>query len=211
MSHVVVVVGGGALSPRAVAAVPDGALILAADSGLDHAVEAGLAPTVLIGDLDSISAAGRMWAYANGVDIDEHPTDKDATDTELALQSASASERDHLLLLGGPGDRLDHTLGTISALGHPLLAGFASITAWLGDTQVLVLHPDRAVAVAAPVGATFSLLALHGPCTGVQVHGGRWPLHDASLSPGDTLGISNEVHEPLRIGVAGGVLTVVLP
>ena len=54
MSQVVVVIGGGALSPRAVTDVLPDATIIAADSGLDHAVAAGLRPTVLIGDLDSI-------------------------------------------------------------------------------------------------------------------------------------------------------------
>ena len=53
---VVLVIGGDALHPDAVAAVPDDAVIMAADSGLDHARSAGLTPTVLIGDLDSVSA-----------------------------------------------------------------------------------------------------------------------------------------------------------
>ncbi len=83
MSQVVVIVGGGSLSPRAVEAVEDDAVIVAADSGLDHAVEAGLRPTHLVGDMDSISASGRMWAYAHELVIDEHPAAKDLTDTEL--------------------------------------------------------------------------------------------------------------------------------
>ena len=45
MTHVVVVIGGGALSAEAVAAVPEHAVVIAADSGLDHAVAAGCGPT----------------------------------------------------------------------------------------------------------------------------------------------------------------------
>ena len=88
MSQVVVVIGGGPLSPRAVTDVLPDATIIAADSGLDHAVAAGLRPTILIGDLDSISAHGKMWAYAHELEIDQHPLDKGATDTELALASS---------------------------------------------------------------------------------------------------------------------------
>ena len=81
---------------------------------------------MLVGDLDSISADGRMWAYAHDVEIDEQPVDKDATDTELALaQAAACDAATDLLLLGGAGDRLDHTLGTLVALGNRLLGRFA--------------------------------------------------------------------------------------
>ena len=92
MSQVVVVIGGGALSPRFIADVAHDATIIAADSGLDHAVAAGLRPTILVGDLDSISAHGKMWAYAHELEIDQHPVDKGATDTELALARAAATE-----------------------------------------------------------------------------------------------------------------------
>jgi thiamine pyrophosphokinase len=220
---VVVVIGGGPLSPRALAAVAPGAVVIAADSGLDHAVEAGLAPTVLVGDLDSLSAAGRMWAYAHDVRIDEFPADKDATDTELALAeaaavaSAASDTAAHLLVLGGRGDRLDHTLGTIVALGSAALASFSGIRAVLGDSVVMVLHPAHGDSIDGPGidehnGGTFTLLALHGRCTGVTVTGARWPLTDATIEAAATLGVSNEATTTTtHISVAGGVLTVVIP
>ena len=68
--QVVVVVGGGPLSPQAVDALDDDSFIVAADSGLDHAVAADLSPDVLVGDLDSISAACRMWAYEHAAEIE---------------------------------------------------------------------------------------------------------------------------------------------
>src|SRR6185503_13765901 len=121
MSQVVVVIGGGPLSPRAVTDVLPDATIIAADSGLDHAVAAGLRPTILIGDLDSISAHGKMWAYAHELEIDQHPLDKGATDTELALLRAADTDAGNLLVFGAAGDRFDHALGTLAALGHPTL------------------------------------------------------------------------------------------
>lgn len=209
MSTIAVVVGGGAV-PRPDLEV-DG--VIAADSGLDRALEAGLTPTVLVGDLDSISADGARWAREHGVPIEEHPADKDDTDTALALGHAVASGHDRLLLLGPATiDRLDHQLGTIIALGAPGLARFEAITAQLGATVVHVLHPGRSIEPELPTGATFSLLALHGTCTGIEVSGARWPLHAAELKPARTLGISNEsLGSGLRIAVDDGVLTVVVP
>jgi thiamine pyrophosphokinase len=211
MSQVVVVIGGGALSPRAVTDVLPDATIIAADSGLDHAVAAGLRPTILIGDLDSISAHGKMWAYAHELEIDQHPLDKGATDTELALLRAADTDAVNLLVFGAAGDRFDHALGTLAALGHPGLARFDTIRLALDDTEVHVMHPGRSVTIDLPQDTSFSLLALHGTCRGVQVTGARWPLVDASLEPWSTLGISNESTGLLHVAVADGILTLVVP
>ncbi len=211
MSQVVVVIGGGPLSPRAVTEVTDDATIIAADSGLDHAVAAGLRPTVLVGDLDSISAHGKMWAYAHELEIEQHDADKDATDTELALVRAAATDATHLLVLGAAGDRFDHSLGTLAALGNPLLARFEAIRLLLDDTVVHVIHAGRSVSLDLPRNTVFSLFALHGACRGVEVSGARWPLTDAVLDPASTRGISNETTDLLNVAVADGILTLVVP
>jgi thiamine pyrophosphokinase len=211
MSQVVVVIGGGPLSSRAVTDVAAGATIIAADSGLDHAVAAGLRPTVLVGDLDSISAHGKMWAYAHELEIDQHPADKDSTDTELALARAAASGATELLVFGASGERFDHALGTLAALGNPLLTRFETIRLLLDETIVYVIHPGRSVTIDLPTNSSFSLLSLHGSCSGVDVTGARWPLANARLDPWSTLGVSNETTELLHIAVADGILTLVVP
>ena len=216
MPHVAVVIGGGTLDPAAVASLPDDMVVIAADGGLDHAVEAGLAPSILVGDLDSITAGGRMWAYANGVDIREFPTDKDLTDTELALATALAlPEAGNLVLLGGrdaADARPDHHLGTLLALGHPALGAFGAITANLGGSWYTVVHPDRPTRLPLGLGRTFSVFALHGPASGVRVHGARWDLDDAALSATEARGVSNEsVADVVTVSTAVGVVTVVVP
>ncbi len=233
MAQMVVVIGGGPLSPRALDALQggpgDGRVVIAADSGLDHAVAAGIRPTHLVGDLDSISASGRMWAYAHELDIDEHPVAKDLTDTELALATAVAAldaadaagesgdggdTRTELLLLGGfdPADlRLDHFLGTLLALGHPALARFHTVHAIIGVTEVFTVHPGHTVHPPLETGQTFSLLALHGPCCGVSVRDAAWELDAAELASTEARGLSNIAKEQLMITVTSGVLTVVVP
>lgn len=214
-SWAVVVVGGDALSERAIGAVPAGAVVVAADGGLDHAVAAGLEPTHLVGDLDSITAGGRMWAYAHGVAIVEHPTDKDATDTELAIATALAVEGVHSLLLvgglGGHPDRFDHLLGTLLALGHHSLRTLREVRAVIGDTEFVVVHAGRDVRLSLEAGRTFSLVALHGPASGVHLSGARWALIDASLSGTEARGVSNVAEEDLMIRLDDGVVTAVIP
>lgn len=219
MSQAVVVIGGGPLSQVAIDAVRPEAVLIAADSGLDHAVAAGLRPHVLVGDFDSISAAGRMWAYAHELEIHEHSPDKDLTDAELALRRAlEVPGLRQLLVLGGlddPDDRRpDHLLGTLLSLGHPSLADVGSVRAVLGTTQFQMMHPGKHTVLDIEPGQLFSLLALHGPCTGITVTGARWPLADATLHGTEARGVSNEGTERTErteVKVATGVLTVVIP
>jgi thiamine pyrophosphokinase len=214
-----VVIGGGALSPRAVdlarMSVEYGATVIAADSGLDHAVESGLRPSVLVGDLDSISAAGRMWAYAHQVDVHEFPADKDFTDTELALTLAvEQAAGGDLLVIGGidhDDPRLDHVLGTIAALGHVSLATFATVTAVMGTDEFHIVHGGHTAVVQIDAGQTFSLLALHGTAEEVTTVGARWPLTSASLQADRARGVSNIADGPVTLTVGSGVLTMVIP
>ena len=218
--QVVVVAGGGPLMPRAIEAVRDGSFIVAADSGLDHAVAGGLLPDVLVGDLDSISAAGRMWAYEHAAQIEEHEPDKDLTDTELAIARAlQVPDASDLLLLCGSvsasDERLDHLLGILLALGHPSLAVLNSLRAVIGNTHFRILHPGSRATLELEPGQQFSLLALHGLCTGVNVSGGRWPLDNATLTASEARGLSNEAslspETKAEVSVKTGVLTVVIP
>lgn len=206
--RIVIITGASPLLPEVVARIPADAIVLAADGGLDHALAAGVEPTGLIGDLDSISESGLAWAARNAT-IDRHPSDKDATDTELALAFAAAMDPAHVTLIGG-GDRLDHSLAAIGALGARSLTSIPTIDAWWGAQHLDILHgPGKATLTLVP-GSTISLLALHGPCSKVSILGTRWQLDKVSLEPMIGHGVSNEVLDdtPVEVSVGGGVLTI---
>jgi thiamine pyrophosphokinase len=208
---VAVVVGGGPIESP-----PDDRhfdAVIVADSGLDVALAAGVRPTLLVGDLDSISEDGLRWAEQHHVPIERHPADKDDTDTALALRCAAATGADELVVLGTDvTSRLDHLLATVVCLGEPSLATFTHIEAHLGTTRVHVLHPDHRVRLGLGADRVFSLLALHGDCAGVGVTDARWPLCGATIAAGSSLGISNQsLGRPVDVSVTSGVLTIVIP
>lgn len=208
---VVVVTGDSKLDPAAVAAIPDGSFVVAADGGLDHALVAGIEPDVLVGDLDSVSPDGLAWATAHAT-VERHPADKAATDTELAVAHAAAIHPQRVVLIAGAGDRLDHTIAAIGALGAPSLAAVACIEGWWGSDQLLIASPLRPVTFERPPGTTFSVLAMHGACHRVTITGARWPLTGADLGPLAGVGVSNEVvASPVHVAVDDGVLTVIIP
>lgn len=229
MSQVVVIVGGAALHPSALREVDTDAHILAVDGGLDHARAAGLTPTALVGDLDSISDSGLRWARAQQLPRRTFERDKDLTDTALALGWACELDADRLLVVGGRGDRLDHLLGVIAALGGPAHRRFVSVGAVIGQTRLHTVFPGHQVTIRAhetpgdgdglgsPDGGPmiFSVLAAHGTCRHVAVRGARWPLDNATIEAWSTLGVSNEAHQPVTIQVGGAEtgapITVVVP
>jgi len=212
-----VIVGGDPLPGPTVTAVVEriasgATVVIAADSGLDHALQAGIRPAIVVGDFDSVSAAGLAWARSNEIEIHEHPPAKDSTDTELALATALDIGATDVVMISGGGDRLDHSIGALAALGHGSLAGVRSISALWSDSTVHVLHGPCSLDVDLPIGTTFSLLAVHGPCTGVGETGAEWPLTNAVIEPGSSLGISNvTVASTITVSVATGVLTLIVP
>ena len=145
---------------------------------------------LLVGDLDSISAAGLAEAEAAGIPIERHPPTKDATDTELAIDATLAHGAVELVLVSGGGDRLDHLLGALFAIATA--AGRAQrTTMWWGSTAIEVLVDDDRLDPLVGAAGVFSVLPLHGDATGVSIDGARYPLDEATLPAGVSIGVSN--------------------
>ena len=182
----VIVIGGGGIDPRVVAHLPADRMVIAADSGLDHAMELGLEVDLLVGDLDSVSEPALADAIARGTPVERHRPDKDATDTELALAAAVVRGCTHLVGVGGPrpdDSRLDHELGVLLAFAAPELAD-REVELWWGPAHVLVLHGPGTAPIDAPPGAIVSLLPLHGPATGVTTDRAPLPAPRRAADPG---------------------------
>jgi thiamine pyrophosphokinase len=189
--------------------IPSSAILLAVDGGLDAALAAGLRPSGLIGDLDSVSPEGLAWAEAHAT-IARHPTDKDQTDTELALAFAADMQPERLTMIGG-GDRLDHTVAALGALAAGHLTNVPIIDGWWNGHHIDVIHGPGRRTLHLRAGSLLSLLAIGPKCRGVVISGVRWPLEKHELDPVVGLGISNTVTDPdglVPITVSSGVLTV---
>ena len=88
----------------------------------------------------------------------------------------------HVILIGG-GDRLDHSLAAIGALGAASLTSIPTIDAWWGAQHLPSCTVPGKVTLALVPGSTVSLLAIHGPCSKVSIHGTRWELDQVDFEP----------------------------
>lgn len=179
-------------------------LILCADGGYDHARRAGITPDYLIGDFDSLKC-----------DISEdirqitYPCEKDDTDTGLCIQTALDMGCNDILILGGLGGRLDHSVANIQ-----LLAGYAdkNIRIAIKDKKnfCTVLHNGE-IHLKRKSGQHVSILSLSDTSSGVSVSGLKYPLTNAVLKNTFPLGVSNEyTDETAWICVKDGTLLIVL-
>jgi thiamine pyrophosphokinase len=163
-------------------------LIVAADGGTRHALSAGVTPSVVIGDLDSLAEADRAQLDRAGVPFIVYPTHKDYTDLELALRYARQQHATEIIIFSALGGRWDQSLANLMLLTLPELA---QVSTRIVDHRLTIqVIRDRAE-IGGRVGDTLSLIALNGDAHGVTIEGCEYPLNDATLPSGATLGISN--------------------
>ena len=203
----VLIFTGGDTPPHTVLEeLPRPDLVVAADSGYDAAIALGFKIDALVGDLDSI----RATEIPSHVIVEKHPTNKDATDLELALQLSIRDTPARIVVVAGSGGRLDHELATALLLCSPRWKGIDELD-WVnarGRSHVIhrrrLLHGD--------IGATLSLIAVGGDALGVQTSGLRWDLDNETLHHGATRGVSNVMQSPIaEIGLEAGCLLAVFP
>jgi len=163
-------------------------LIIAADGGTRHALSAGVLPQVVIGDLDSLADADREQLDRSGVQLIVYPTHQDYTDLELAVRYARGQQATDIVIFGALGGRWDQSLANVMLLAAPELA---QVPVRLVDHALSIQVIRDCAEIAGRVGDTLSLIALTGDARGVAIEGCEYPLHDAALPFGATLGISN--------------------
>lgn len=208
MSLFIVVAAGHSPDALMQAHLPKADGVIAADGGLDQALRLGLEPTMLVGDLDSISAEGLRWAEDRGLPIERHPRAKDATDLELAL-SIATQQADEVVVIDGGAGRFDHALGNLLLLGSSRWAGVA-LSAISGGGLVTVVREHRELR--GKPGDVISLFAIGGVAHGVTTTGLRWALDGARLEPCSSLGTSNEMTgTEVTVSVSDGVVFVLQP
>lgn len=202
-----VVGGGDDLTAATLAGLPSVDLVIAADSGVDRALAAGLSVDIAIGDFDSVTTRGLDVVRAAGAEIVPHRRDKNETDLELALLRAVAEGADAVTVVAVDGGRFDHLMAGVLLLADDRFAS-AEIDAVVGGSMVGVVRDQRTIS--GMRGDVLTLLAVGGPANGVVTVGLRYPLDGETLFPHSTRGVSNvfEATE-VSIGLDTGVLLAI--
>ena len=202
-----VIYTGGEVDASLVAFRPSpGDLILAADSGFRTARLFGAVPDILLGDFDSL---GSLPALPPSVELLRVPSEKDDTDTQLAASVALSRGADSILIVGGLGGRLDHSLANLAVLEDLSRRGIPALLD-SGRTRARFLLSGS---VEIPRESRFrylSLLPADRAVRGVTVEGVKYPLSSAVLRRRCAgFSVSNEITAPAAtVSVSSGSLWI---
>ncbi len=164
---------------------------IAADGGTYAALHAGVTPSHIIGDMDSLSEGVRQELEAAGTRFHLSPTEKDETDLELALTwAADQPGCKEIVVLGAFGGRPDQELANVLLLALPVLEG-RQVTMVKGRWAVQFLRGGEVTRLEGQPGDRLSLIPLGGSAHGITTEGLAFSLDDESLEFGRTRGVSN--------------------
>lgn len=166
----------------------DGDLVIAADAGYLNAQKCGVVPNVLLGDFDSFELPDDI---SDDTEVFQFPTEKDDTDTQLAVRAALDRGANEIVIVGGLDGRLDHTLSLLAILEdldarhvHALVTSGMNRARFLRNNSTLIPRSKFRY---------LSLIAADPIVKGVTVEGCKYPLQKAKLSRRKQYAISNEL------------------
>jgi thiamine pyrophosphokinase len=204
MSKFVILLGGRLRRGPRLDARISGARFIAADSGMIHAGTLGVTPELWVGDFDSTS---RDLANRHaGIEREEHPVEKAATDGELAIAAALARGASEIVLIGGFGGQADHMLGHLGLL---LDLARRKVKAFMtsGNEEAHALLPGE-LALDLADGDRVSIIPF-ADLDGLDIANVRWPLAGRSVPLGSSLTLSNIALGPVRIALRSGYGVVI--
>ncbi|NLM84041.1 MAG: thiamine diphosphokinase [Clostridiales bacterium] len=178
-----------------------GDAVIAADAGFLRLPDFCADADVVIGDFDSLG----------GMPSHEHvlvaPSEKDETDTFLAVREGLRLGHDAFVFIGGIGGRFDHTLANIQTLTFLAESGVRGMM--LGDGFAMTVLQDGALRFPPGKAGGVSVFCLGERAEGVTLRGLKYPLESAELTYSFPLGVSNAfTGEAAEIAVEAGTLLV---
>ena len=154
-------------------------LIVVADSGLVACEEAGIAPDWIVGDMDSLDNPQRLEKYPPERVI-RHRSDKDFSDTELALSLLWEKGCDEVWLAGGGGGRTDHLLAIRS-----LFERQKAPDRWFTDgEEIFRLKEGQTCRAGDAIDGVVSVFPLGAGPWQAESSGLKWPLNGVAWESG---------------------------
>lgn len=169
--------------------------IIAVDGALETAKRLGVEPTIIVGDFDTVSKRTleefKQTSQAKWIRLQP---EKDATDMEMALDSALEAGCKNITFLGALGGRMDHALANIHLLYKAEKQG-AHCQILDCQNRIQVLTKTTTFHKTEAFGTYISFIPLSTHVKGLTLRGFKYPLSGYDLTIGVSLGVSNELAE----------------
>ena len=168
--------------------------LIACDHGMDFCYFKKIKPDVIMGDFDSASTeALDYYRNIDGVELKQFPTEKDGSDTELAIRCACELGEKNIDIYGAFGSRIDHMLANIQLLKMAALEGVNLRLIDSNNIVRLLTSGEHWFSAEELFGDYISFIPFTDVVKGLSLSGFKYNLEDYDYFTGISLGVSNEV------------------
>ena len=204
----IIVTGGNKPSKKLLNSyIKSGDLIIGADKGSEYLYDYEIMPNIILGDFDSISEEKLKKIEEKQVEIIKFPTEKDYTDTEIAIMEAMKRGADTIYLFGGLGTRADHSLGNIGLLLTTKNKGARLL---IVDDHNKMYLADKNMSLNGSQGEIISFHALSDVVKGFEIRGAKYNLNSYDMHLLDPRAVCNEfIDTPINIKYESGELLII--
>lgn len=209
----VVICAGGPPSeiPDLTEFVRDDCVFIGADRGTLHLLSKNIIPIEAVGDFDSVSQGEYDLIVANVEKVGRFQSEKDETDTELAVSHALMYNPEQVVLTGVTGGRLDHMQSALHLL-YRIQQSYEGISFSIRNqfNELFILSAGVHEIKADSRFIYCSFFPFGGPVTGLTLAGFKYETVDEFLETGMTKFTSNElVEEVCTISFLKGICLMV--
>lgn len=184
-------------------------IIIAADHGLVAADRLNIPLDFIVGDFDSVSEEILKKYRDISTPIQTFPTEKDKTDTQIAIELALMHNATSIDIIGATGSRLDHALANIHLLILPMRLNIEACIIDINN-KIYLKNKSFTIVKEKQFGDYVSLLPFSEKVSGLTLKGFKYPLNHITYTSGCSLGISNEIkEEKANIELSDGILIVI--
>ncbi len=179
------------------------------DRGVAYLLEQNIQPVKAFGDFDSITSRELHDIKVKLPQAEIYPSEKDETDTEIAVNWALEQKPELIRIYGGTGGRLDHFLGNIQLLLKGLERG--TLVEMHDIQNKLYALKEGTYSITKDESLPFiSFIPITPHVKGITLKGFKYPLEKKHIRFGDTLCISNELEvESGTFSFDEGILMVI--
>ena len=155
---------------------------IAADSGIETALKLKIKPDIVIGDFDS--------ADPGDYKIIRYAPEKDDTDSMLCVKYALEHDYKDIVIIGGTGGRIDHTLANLAMLKYIENRGGTGV---ITDGHNRISYLANGSARVYKNFKYVSVIPVSHEIRGVTMTGFLYNLENASVKSSAPYTVSNEI------------------
>ncbi|MBB6175840.1 MULTISPECIES: thiamine diphosphokinase [Anoxybacillus] len=176
------------------------------DRGVLALLDAGIMPKRAFGDFDSMDERELQQLKKKLPHIDIWPSEKDQTDTDIALDWALEQQATKIRVFGGTGGRLDHLFGNVQLL----FKGKDGQIELIDRQNVVTLYRNGEHIVENEGDYSYISFIPMTPIRALTLRGFKYSLDAHDIPLGSTLCVSNElIHHFGTFSFTEGILMMI--